>query len=234
MLLEVNNVNVFIRGAQVLHNVSLVVDKGECVYIIGRNGAGKTTLLKSILGLLDINSGNIKFNGTEIQKIPAYKRVLMGIGYSPDYRGIFPLLTVQENIEIATRFLSKEKKEEVKNRIFKIFPELEHLMERKGLYLSGGEGKMLSIGRALALDPALVLLDEPLEGLSPLTAKRLYEGIEKIKGMGLAMLIAESKISNVPEFVDRIYVIERGEIIFKGGYKEFVENEEVLKIVRGV
>lgn len=234
MLLEVNNIRTFIKNIEVLRNVSLEVDKGEVVYVIGRNGAGKTTLIKSILGLVDVRSGSIKFNGKEIIKIPTYKRIYLGIGYSPDYRGIFPLLTAEENLEIAVRHLSSEEKKKVIERIFKIFPEIKLVMKRKGLYLSGGEGKMLSIARALALNPSLLLLDEPAEGLAPAARMRLFEAFREIKNTGVSMLVAESKISNIPDFIDKVYVIERGEIIFRGSYKEFLENEEVIRIVRGI
>lgn len=233
MLLELNNVNVFIKKVQVLRNVSLNVNREEIVCIVGRNGAGKTTTIKSVLGLVSIKEGSIKFMERDITRLPTQKRVKLGIGYAPEDRRIFPDLTAEENIDIAARLLDPSKRKEVKEIIFKIFPELKKLLDRKGLYLSGGEQKMLAIARALAISPQIVLLDEPLEGLAPLVVSRLIRAIKEVKDLGISVLVAESNIARISELAERIYVIERGEIIFEGTPEEVQENKDVMRIIRG-
>jgi len=233
MFLELNNIDVFIKKMHVLRDVSLNVNEKEIVCMVGRNGAGKTTTIKSILGLVPVKDGSIKFMGKDITKIPAQKRVRMGIGYAPEDRRIFPDLTAEENINIAARLLDPSRREEVKETIFQIFPELKKLLNRKGLYLSGGEQKMLAIARALAVSPRIVLLDEPLEGLAPLVAVRLIKAIREVKDLGISVLIAESNVARISELAERIYVIERGEIIFEGTPDEVQKREDVMRIIRG-
>jgi len=227
------NINVYIGTAHILRDVSLSIDKGETVYILGRNGAGKTTTMRSILGLVDVSSGKIIFKGKDITKLPTHIRVKMGIGYAPEDRKIFPDLTVDENIRMASWLASIKDIGESVEIAYSVFPELEKMKRRKGLFLSGGEQKMLAIARALAVRPSLLLLDEPLEGLAPILCERLIKRIFEIREMGVSMLVAESNLSLIPEFADKLYVIERGEIIYAGDPKKVYQDEKVMKIIRG-
>jgi branched-chain amino acid transport system ATP-binding protein len=234
MILDVDNINVFIKASQILRDVSIEIGEKEVVSLIGRNGAGKTTTLRSIMGFLQPKSGGIRFMGQEIAGIAPYKIGLMGIGYAPEESGIFADLTTFENIEIAT--WSRESSRTPEDRIklaYSVFPALERYRARKGTQISGGERKMLSVARALALDPHLFLLDECFEGLSPAIIPQIAASIHEIAKMGHSILLAESNIYHVPDFTDRIYVIERGEIIFSGTPEELKKDKAVLKVVAG-
>ncbi|MEM2169753.1 MAG: ABC transporter ATP-binding protein [Candidatus Bathyarchaeia archaeon] len=232
-ILDVKNINAYIGTAHILRNVSLTVEEGGVTLILGRNGAGKTTIMRSVLGLTDVRSGEILFKGKDLRELPTHLRIKAGIGYSPQDRRIFPDLTVEENIKMASWLRGVKDVEDVMKIVYSIFPELERMKGRKGLFLSGGEQKMLAIARALASKPSLLLLDEPFEGLAPVLCKRLLEKVLEIRRMGVAMLIAESNISLIPEFTEKLYVLERGEIVYIGGPKELYENENVMKIIRG-
>ena len=233
-MLRVDNIYVNISKIPVLRGVNLYVGKGELVALLGRNGAGKTTTLRSIMGILKPSRGKVIFMGKDITRLSPHKIAKLGVGYAPEDRKIFTDLTVEENIEIAIRDLRR--KSEILKNIYEVFPKLREIANRKGGYLSGGEQKMLAIARALALEPKLLLLDEPFEGLAPVFARRLYNAVREIKKRGLSILMAESNLMHVlslSDIIDRIYVIERGEIIFKGSPSEVLENKEVLKILRG-
>jgi branched-chain amino acid transport system ATP-binding protein len=230
-MLEVENIEISLGGVDILRKISLNVEEKEIVMILGRNGAGKTTTMKSIIGIIPLKKGKIFFNGNDITNFPPYKRARMGIGYAPDDREIFTDMTAKENIEVA--LFNSNKKNEVFKEVLQIFPIIEKLMNRKGGYLSGGEQKMLAIARALALSPKLLLLDEPLEGLAPIITKHFYESIKKIRDRGISILIAESNLLHASKLADRIFVIERGEIIFEGCPEEVLKKEEVLKVLRG-
>ena len=231
MILEVKDVHVELDGVPILRGVCLDVDKGETVILLGRNGAGKTTTMRSIMRIVPIKSGKIIFEEKDITRLKTHDVARIGIGYAPEDRKIFTDLTVEENIEIAIKDLNKKK--EIFDEIYSIFPELKKLAGRRGGYLSGGEQKMLAIARALALRPKLLLLDEPLEGLAPVVVKRFYESIQKIKEKGISIFMAESNIAHVPKLADRVFVIERGEIIFEGTSDEMSRNEKVLRVLRG-
>jgi branched-chain amino acid transport system ATP-binding protein len=234
MILEVNNINVFIKASHILRNVSISIGEKEVVCLIGRNGAGKTTTLRSVMGFLHPKSGGITFMGQEIVGVEPYKIANMGIGFAPEESGILADLTTFENIEIATwnRESSRTSEERIK-LAYSVFPKLERYKARKGTQISGGERKMLSVARALALDPHLFLLDECFEGLSPAIIPQIAESIHEIARMGHAILLAESNIYHVPDFTDKLYVIERGEIIFSGKPEALKNDKAVLKIVAG-
>src|SRR4030067_1557830 len=181
MMRDVKNLNVFIKASHILREVSIEVGEKELVCLIGRNGAGKTTTLRSIMGFLAPESGKILFKGESIHGLEPYRIAQMGIGYAPEESGIFPDLTTAENIEIATwnRVSSRTAEERIK-LAYSVFPTLERYRTRKGSQISGGERKMLSIARALALDSTLFLLDEPFEGLSPAIIPQIAESIHQI------------------------------------------------------
>ena len=235
MTLEVKNVNVSIKGSRILQNVTIEVGEKEVVCLIGRNGAGKTTILRTVMGFLRPESGSINFMGREIVGLPAHEIALMGIGFAPEESEIFVDLTTLENIEIATWTRKTSRSAEERIRLaYSVFPSLERYKARRGTQISGGERKMLSIARALAMDPQMLLLDESFEGLSPAIIPQIAESIHEIAKMGHSILLAESNIYHVPDFTDRLYVIERGEIIFSGKPEELKNDRAVLKIVAGV
>lgn len=213
-MLEIERLNVFIGSVHAVRNATLSCKKGEIVCIIGPNGAGKTSTLKGIIGLLPAKADKLLFEGINILKMPPHKRVRLGIGFSPEDRRLYPELTVEENVLMPTYVMNfrKDTVEHIKKEVFNIFPMLNRLWKRKGIQLSGGEQKMVAIARALAYNPKLVLLDEPFEGLMPRLRTSLAEGIRLMKERGIAMLIAESSFTEVLQFADKIYKIERGEI----------------------
>ena len=235
-MLELRDVNTFRGPAHVLRSLSLRVGDGEAVCLVGRNGAGKTTTLESAINLLPIRSGTVLFKDRDITRLPAHARARLGIGYSPEDAGIFPDLTVAENLEIgriASRADSAAGRAAVDERVRALFPEIEALVSRRGLNLSGGQKKMVAIARAMALAPAVLLLDEPFEGLAPVVVTRLIETAKRIKAMGISVLIAESNVTNAARVADRLYAIDRGEIIFQGDPRSALANTDVMKTLRG-
>ncbi len=233
-MLSVRDLDVFIQASHILRRVSLEVGEREVVCLVGRNGAGKTTTLRAIMGFLRPHAGSIVFRGTAIQGRRTFEIALLGLGFAPEDSAIFPDLTVAENIEIATwmRTDGRPAAERIE-RAYQVFPVLRHYMARKGPQMSGGERKMLSIARALALDPEMLLLDEPFEGLSPAIIPAVSEGIAEITKLGHSILMAESNIHHVPEFATRLYVIERGEIIFAGRPEAVHADPAVLRVIGG-
>lgn len=230
MLLQIENLDVFIGSTQILRNISLGVKEEEIVCLLGRNGAGKSSIIKSTIGLYPSRSGKIFFKEKDITLLTPREKVLCGIGYSPEDTRIFTELTVEENINLSTWVTGKKEKFDAES-IFTIFPAIQKLLNRKGIYLSGGEKKMVSIARALALDPLLLLLDEAFEGLAPLVVNHFIEALSQIRKMGIAILLGESNVRIVSQVTERTYIVERGEIIFEGHPSEILENERLLKLV---
>ncbi len=239
-MLELSQVNTYRGTAHILREISLTVSGGEAVCLVGRNGAGKTTTIESIMGLLPVKSGTITFQGRNITRLPAFERARLGIGYAPEYAGIFPDLTVAENFQIS-HWLARSSQqggsaspnEGGEEKTFAVFPEVRAFTQRKGLYLSGGQKKMVAIARAMALSPAILLLDEPFEGLAPVVVNRFIEAVKKIKAIGISLLIAESNLMTASRVADRLYAIDRGEIIFQGDPRSAFQNEDVMKTIRG-
>jgi len=237
VLLEVDNINTFRGPAHILRGISLNVGDNEVVSLVGRNGAGRTTIIESITGLLPVRSGRIVFRGDEITALPPHRRAKCGIGYAPENSAIFPDLTVAENLMIS-RWLSDKTARgssglNAEEQALTVFPEVRKLMTRQGLNLSGGQKKMVSIARAMALAPSLMILDEAFEGLAPAVVKRFGEALLMIKGMGIALLMAESNLTHAAAIADRLYVVDRGEIIFHGTPKEALADPEVMRALRG-
>ena len=233
-MLEVQRLNTFRGPAHVLRDIGLKVGDAETVCLVGRNGAGKTTTIDRIMGLLPIRSGTVTFNGRDITRQPAHERALGGIGYSPEDAGIFPDLTVAENFQISQSLAKGARKGEgIDPRVFELFPEVRDFTGRRGLFLSGGQKKMVAIARALTLGPSILLLDEPFEGLAPVIVSRFIEAAKHIKAMGVSLLIAESNLMTASRVADRLYAIDRGEIIFEGPPARAFENQEVMKTIRG-
>ena len=236
-MLEVDGINTFRGPAHILNGVSLRVGAQEVVCLVGRNGAGKTTTIESVNGLLAVRSGRVRFRGEDITRLPPHKRARRGIGYAPEGAHIFPDLTVAENLMIS-RWLSEAAvrsrgAELGEDRVFSVFPEIRGLLGRRGLNLSGGQKKMVAIARAMALSPFLLLLDEAFEGLAPSVVGRFRDAVAMIKAMGISILIAESGLANAAAVADRLYAIDRGEIIFEGSPQETLANEDVMRTLRG-
>ena len=233
-MLRVEKLDVSIDASRILREVTLEVGARELVCLVGRNGAGKTTSLRTIMGYRRPDRGVIDFKGQSLVGRPTHVIAALGIGFSPEESAIFGDLTVAENIEIATwtRLTGRTGPERVA-LAYEVFPRLKAYAARGGTQLSGGERKMLSIARALALDPELLLLDEPFEGLSPAIIPSLSESIAAITRLGHAILIAESNIHHVPEYARRLYVLERGEIIFAGTPQDARRDAAVLRVIGG-
>ena len=210
-VIRMEKVNTFRGPVHALRDVTISVEKG-ITCIVGPNGAGKTTLVKSILGLLPVVSGKITFLDQDITHLPTHRIALLGIGYVPEDRRIYPDFTVNENILLGT-WRRKVNTDAIFEKVYALFPKLKDLSRSLGIHLSGGEQSMLAIARTLALEPRCLLLDEPLEGLAPAIRKRLAEGISELRAQGLTTLITASDMSYVPDIADTIYTIERGEIV---------------------
>ena len=233
-MLTVTDVDVFIQTSHILRHVSLEVGAREVICLVGRNGSGKTTTLRTIMGYHRPRAGRVEFRGQPIHGRRTHEIALLGLGWAPEDGGIFADLTVAENIEIATwtRPGGRPAAERIA-RAYEVFPALSRYMARKGPEMSGGERKMLSIARALALDPEMLILDEPFEGLSPTIIPTVADGIASITRLGRAILIAESNIHHVPEIATRLYVIERGEIIFAGAPADVHADRTVMRVIGG-
>ena len=214
-MLQVNGLDAYYGDSVVLKNINLGIKPGGVVCLLGRNGVGKTTFLKSIMGLVKTPAGSNKFNGTEIIKMPTYNRALQGIGYVPQGRDIFPNLSVYENLLLG---LERNKNNRVLNEsVFELFPVLKTMLKRKGGDLSGGQQQQLAIARALVSDPALLLLDEPTEGIQPSIIQEISRVIKRIKETGqVTMLIVEQYLEFVLEAADYFYVLDKGAIVMEG------------------
>ena len=228
-ILNIDQINTFYGQSHVLQGVSLSIQKGEVVCLLGRNGVGKTTTLRSIIGLTPPRSGRILLKGKEVVGKHPFQIAQMGIGYVPDDRRIFPDLTLFENLELARRLSSKGKTLWTFEKIYNLFPVFIELKERKGIQLSGGEQKMLAIGRALMKNPDLLLLDEPSEGLAPLIVQNLAEVIGLIRSEGVTILLADQNLKFCRKTSDRGYILEKGMIQYQGIMEEIWQNEEIVK-----
>ena len=225
--LEIENLHTYYGTSHILFDVSLEVNEGESVCLLGRNGAGKTTTLKTIMGLAQGRHGAIRFNGEPLLGREPYELAQRGVGFVPDERLIFPDLTVRENLEIAIKKGRGASAPWTVERVYELFPVIAPLDRRLGGYLSGGEQQMLTIGRTLMGNPSLLLLDEPVEGLAPVVVQELTRQIKNLKGMGLTILFAEQNMHFAADVSDRAYVIEKGRIRFHGSMRELTANEEV-------
>jgi len=229
VILNIDQINTFYGQSHVLQGVSLSIHKGEVVCLLGRNGVGKTTTLRSIIGLTPPRSGRILLKDINIAGKQPFQIAQLGIGYVPDDRRIFADLTLFENLELARRLSSKGKTQWTFEKIYDLFPVFVDLKERKGNQLSGGEQKMLAIGRALMKNPDLILLDEPSEGLAPLIVQNLAEVISRIRSEEVTILLADQNLKFCRKTSDRGYILEKGMIQYQGIMEEIWRNEEVVK-----
>jgi branched-chain amino acid transport system ATP-binding protein len=231
-MLEVKAIHTFYEEAHILHGVSLQVEKGKTVSLLGRNGAGKTTTLRSIMGLTPARTGQILFQGEDITKLMPHLIARKGIGWVPDNRRIFPTLTVQRNLEMAKR--STSHREWDLRTIYAHFPILEKLKSHKGEYLSGGEQQMLAIARTLMGNPDLLLLDEPSQGLAPKIVKEVMNIILELKKKGVSILLVEQNSAMALAISDRCYILDDGKIVHESPAKELDANRELKKELLGI
>jgi len=228
-MLELDNVHAFYGQSHVLHGVSLLVRSGEVVCLLGRNGAGKTTTVITVMGYLQPRPGRIRYNDRDVVGLPPHAVARLGFGFVPQERGIFPSLTVRENLTVFARSSRGEAGRWTLARIFDVFPVLRAREGNLGFQLSGGEQQMLSIGRALMLNPVLLLLDEPSEGLAPMIVQQIVNVLDRLKNEGLAILLVEQNLRTALALGDRHYVMNKGEICFAGNSSELEGNDYVLR-----
>lgn len=213
MILTMDRVDVRLQSVPILRGLSLAVGEGEIVGLVGRNGAGKTTTLRTIMGLTRPRAGSVTFDGEDITRLDAYRRPALGLGYMPEDRRLVPELTVEENM-LLPAWVNKQLDQVAGLKfIYDLMPELHGMRERKAMLLSGGQQKMVALGRALLAGTRLLLLDEPFEGVAPALAQRLSEVIATLRDEKRSALIAQSELTHAISLLDREYVIERGEIM---------------------
>lgn len=231
MLLDVNGLNTYYGESHVLQNMSVAVDKGEIVALLGRNGMGKSTTLKSILGLVRPKSGTVIFQGKDITKFPPYKTAKAGIGYVPEERRIFPNLSVLDNLKMGIKHglaaKTAGRNKWTIERIFDHFPFMKARTHQKGALLSGGEQQMLAIGRTLMGNPDLLLVDEPTEGLAPVTVKEVRDILEEINKAGVSILLVEHNLKVAMSLADRVYLMGKAHLGFTGTKAELEERPDI-------
>jgi branched-chain amino acid transport system ATP-binding protein len=230
MLLEVEGLNTYYGDSHVLQDMSLTVDQGELVALLGRNGMGKSTTLKSIMGLVKPRSGTVIYKSEDVMGYPPYKVAKAGIGYVPEERRIFPNLTVLDNLAMGIKGGKIDKRNPnawTVKRIFEHFPSLEVRRGSKGAHLSGGEQQMLAVGRSLMGNPELVLVDEPTEGLAPLVVKEVRDMLEDINKTGVSILLVEHKLKVAISLARRVYLMKKAQLAFAGTVEELAVQREI-------
>ncbi len=232
MLLEVRDVHVFYGEVEALKGVSLRVDQGEVVALIGANGAGKTTTLKMISGVRPIRNGQVYFDGTDITRMAGHNRVGLGLSQAPEGRGIFPGMTVVENLEMGA-YDRRVKHNADFDRVYTLFPRLAERRRQMGGTLSGGEQQMLAIGRALMANPKVLLLDEPSMGLAPKLVSQIFSIIKEINDQGITVLVVEQNAVQALSLADRAYVLELGRIVREGPAPELLDDPSVREAYLG-
>jgi len=230
MLLRIEQIDTYYALSHVLQGVSLEVESGEIVTLVGRNGAGKTTTLKSILGITPIRSGHVWLREADISALPTHTIIQRGISYVPEERRIIPGLTVRENLKLALlKSKNRDREDEMVDRVAQYFPILKERLSQQGTSLSGGEQQMLAIARGLVTDPEIMLVDEPTEGLMPLLVEMIAEIIQNINQTGVTVLLVEQNVEMALNISHRAYVIDEGRIQSSGTAKEILENEEIQR-----
>jgi len=222
-MLQVDGIHTYYGKSHILHGISLEVREGEVVTLLGRNGAGKTTTLRSIVGVTPPAQGSIVFDGQPLARLKPYEIVRRGLCFVPEHRGIFGMLTVEENLAIAEKRHSAWQREDV----YRLFPRLEERRRNVGTHLSGGEQQMLAIARALLNGPRLLLLDEPTEGLAPVIVSEIVETMNRIRTQGIPILLVEQNIKVCQKVADRHYIVEQGRLVYSGTQAEFQDDDAV-------
>lgn len=230
MHLEIKNLHTYYGLVHMLKGVSLNVNKGEIISILGRNGAGKTTTIKSIMGLAPSSNGSIILKDEEITNFEPHKVAKKGISFVPASKGIFSSLTAYENLKI---FHLKHSKWNIDD-VFNLFPKLKKLKFRNGNSLSGGEQQMLAIGRSLVINPSVIMLDEPSQGLAPMIVEDVKEMLIKLKKEGMSIILVEQNLQTALDVADRVYILDQGEIVFEGKSEELSKNKKLTLKFLGV
>ena len=229
IVLQAEDLQTFYGKSHILHGVSLEVHEGELVTLLGRNGAGKSTTLRSIMGLTPARDGAVRIFGQATTDWPPYRIAALGVGYVPEGRRIFPNLTVEENLKVP---LERPGPWSIA-RIYQLFPRLAERKNNRGGQLSGGEREMLSISRALLLNPKLLLLDEPSQGLAPLIVQDVFRVVVSARKEGISVLLVEQNVRAAVEIADRAYVLDDGKVVFSGPAKEFAKDEARVRALAG-
>jgi branched-chain amino acid transport system ATP-binding protein len=216
---------------RVVRDVSLAVGEGEVVALLGRNGAGKTTTLKAALGMVRVFSGRVLYRGRDVTRLATHRCAMLGMGYVPDDRRIFPELTVRENLEVAIKRGSKNGRSWTLERIYQLMPWLKEIQRRRGGFLSGGEQQMLTIARTMMGNPEVLLLDEPTEGLAPHFVRLVSDLVKDLKSSGIAVLLAEQNLRFITPLADRVYVLESGELRLEGTMAAMAERQDVRALL---
>lgn len=231
-MLEVNNIQAAYDDVKVLTDVSLKANAGEITCVMGRNGAGKTTLLRSIMGIVPISSGGITLDGNSLDRLPPHKIPKQGIGYIPQGRRLFPELTVSENIQIG--LMAGSKTATTRQKMLQLFPRLEERLDQQAGTLSGGEQQMLATARALAMEPKILLLDEPTEGLQPSIIQLIHSVVEKMRDQGIAIILVEQHIELAMQLADQIIIIENGKSVDRLSPSELKDDKGKIRKYLGV
>jgi branched-chain amino acid transport system ATP-binding protein len=228
-MLEVQSLDAWYGQAQILYGVSLAVNAGECVALVGRNGAGKSTTMKAIMGLMAKKRGRVAFRGRDISALPPYRIGRLGLGWVPEDRRIFTDLTVRENLAVARQPKREGAPEWTPERLYALFPNLGQMPDRPGGRMSGGEQQMLTVARTLMGNPYLVLLDEPSEGVAPIIVEEMVGMITALKAAGVAILLSEQNLHFAGLVSDRAVVLEKGEVRFEGAMEALMNDETLLR-----
>jgi branched-chain amino acid transport system ATP-binding protein len=229
VVLEAEGLHTYYGKSHILHGVALEVRESEIVTLLGRNGAGKTTTLRSLMGLTQAREGAVRIFGRATTEWPSYRIAALGVGYVPEGRRIFPNLTVEENLKVPL----ERKGPWTVERIYELFPRLAERKSNKGRQLSGGEQEMLAIARALLLNPRLLLLDEPSQGLAPLIVQDVFKVVTSARAQGISVLLVEQNVRAAVEIADRAYVLDDGHVVYSGAAAEFAKDEERVRALAG-
>ena len=227
-MLHIENLNAWYDRSHVLQGISLQVNKGEIITLMGRNGAGKTTTLRSLMGLLSKRQGKASIDGTSFLDLPAHERFHLGLAYVPEDRRIVPGLTVKENLELGV--IAQKNRGDMAmlvDEIAEIFPRLKERLHQDGTSMSGGEQQMLAIARAMIAKPKVILLDEPSEGIMPVLVDEMFELFAKLKQQGLTILLVEQNVQQALKISDRAYILDQGEIVFHDTAQNLLNNDEI-------
>lgn len=227
--LEAEGLNTFYGKSHILHDVGIVVPEGKITTLLGRNGAGKTTTLRSLVGLTPASSGRIRIFGSDTTRLPPFRIAALGVGYVPEGRRIFPNLTVEDNLRVPLERPGPWDME----RIFRTFPRLAERRNNRGRQLSGGEQEMLSVGRALLLNPKLLILDEPSQGLAPLIVREVFRIVASMRDDGMSVLLVEQNVRASLEIADQAYVLDHGVMVWSGTAAELAADEERIQSLAG-
>ena len=230
-MLSVRSLSASIGKIPVLRGVDLSVGAGETVALLGRNGVGKTTTLRTILGLLAQTGGEVRYNDQDLRKLPAHQLAALGLGYVPQGRGLFPLLSVEENLFLG---LKRRPTDAVRTEVFAHFPQLEERRHQRAGTLSGGEQQMLALARCLAMQPTLIMLDEPTEGIMPRLVTQIRKEIAGIAQRGISVLLVEQNLNTALKLADRIYLMERGQIVYEATPVELKAEPAIVHRFLGV